>query len=88
MRTHNYYFPDPAGNILELDCPRGLASQSAGDHFGPEDILHISEIGLVVDDVRAVAKRLQTTLGVEVFRDSSFEDYAQLRDSNGVLILA
>ena len=87
VRTHNYYFPDPAGNILEFIAREDLPAK-AGEHFGPEDILHISEIGLVVDDVPAGAKHLQRRLGVEVFRDSSFEDFAQLGDINGVLILA
>jgi hypothetical protein len=87
VRTHNYYFPDLAGNILEFIARVDLPAK-AGERFGPEDILHVSEIGLVVDDVPAVAKRLQTTLGVEVFRGSSFEDFAQLGDINGVLILA
>ena len=87
VRTHNYYFPDPAGNILEFIAREDLPDK-AGEDFGPGDILHISEIGLVVDDVPAVAKQLQTRLGVEVFRDSSFEDFAQLGDINGVLILA
>src|SRR6185312_1828793 len=87
VRTHNYYFPDSAGNILEFIAREDLPAK-AGEDFGPEDILHISEIGLGVDDVPVVAKQLQTRLGVEVFRDSSFEDFAQLGDINGVLILA
>jgi catechol-2,3-dioxygenase len=87
VRTRSYYFPDSAGNVLEFVAREDLPAK-AGERFGPEDILHISEIGLVVDDVPAVAKQLQTSLGVEVFRDSSFEDFAQLGDINGVLILA
>ena len=87
VRTRNYYFPDPAGNILEFISREDLPDK-AGEDFGPEDILHISEIGLGVDDVPVVAKQLQTRLGVEVFRDSSFEDFAQLGDINGVLIVA
>lgn len=51
-------------------------------------MLHINEMGLVVDDVPSIVKHLQTKLGVEVFRDSFFEDFAQLGDINGVLILA
>lgn len=48
--THNYYFPHPAGNILEFIAREDLPAK-AGEDFRPEDILHISEIGLVVDDV-------------------------------------
>jgi hypothetical protein len=87
VRTRSYYFPDAAGNILEFIARQDLPAQAGAD-FGPEDILHISEIGLVVDDVPAVAKQLQISLGIEVFRDSSFEDFAQLGDINGVLVLS
>ncbi|HEU5348617.1 MAG TPA: hypothetical protein VFU63_08395 [Ktedonobacterales bacterium] len=86
VRTHNYYFPDPAGNILEFIAREDLPSKE-GDHFGTPDILHISEIGLAVDDVPSVMEHLKTTLGIEVYRGSSFEDFAQLGDINGVLIL-
>lgn len=86
VRTRSSYFPDPAGNILEFIARQDLPGK-AGEDFGPEDILHISEIGLVVDDVPSVVNWLKTSLGVEVFRDSSFEDFAQLGDINGVLVL-
>jgi hypothetical protein len=49
--------------------------------------LHFSEIGLVVDDVSGMVKHLKTRLGIEVYRDSSFEDFAQIGDINGVLVL-
>lgn len=87
VRTRSYYFPDPAGNILEFIAREDLPARAGAD-FGVEDVLHISEIGLVVDDVPGIMKHLQTRLGVEVFRDSSFEDFTQLGDINGVLVLA
>ena len=86
VRTRNYYFPDPAGNILEFIAREDLPAK-VGEDFGPEDVLHISEIGLVVDDVPDVVKQLKTRLGIEVYRDSSFEDFAQIGDINGVLVL-
>jgi hypothetical protein len=87
VRTLSYYFPDPAGNILECIVRVDLPAK-AGEDFGPENILHISEIGLVVDDVPSAVKQLKTRLGIEVYRDSAFEDFAQLGDINGVLVLA
>ena len=87
VRTHSYYFPDPAGNILELIARDDLPPK-AGENFGPQDLLYISEIGLVVDDVPAIVQHLKTTLGIEIYRDSSFEDFAQLGDINGVLVLS
>lgn len=86
VRTHNYYFPDPAGNILEFIARQDLPAK-AGEDFGPQDILHISEIGLVVDDVPSAVQQLKTRPGIEVYRDSSFEDFAQLGDINGVFVL-
>jgi catechol-2,3-dioxygenase len=85
-RAHAYYFLDPAGNILEFIAREDLPAK-AGEDFGPEDLLHISEIGLVVDDVPGMVQQLKTRLGIEVYRDSSFEDFAMLGDINGMLIL-
>ena len=67
VRTHSYYFPDPTDNILELIARDDLPSKS-GENFGPQDLLHISEIGLVVDDVPSAAQHLKTTLGIEIER--------------------
>jgi catechol 2,3-dioxygenase-like lactoylglutathione lyase family enzyme len=87
IRTRSSYFPDPSGNILEFIAREDLPAK-AGEDFGPEDVLHISEMGLVVDDVPSAVLQLKTRLGIEVYRDSSFEDFAQLGDINGVLVLA
>jgi catechol 2,3-dioxygenase-like lactoylglutathione lyase family enzyme len=87
VRTRSCYFPDAAGNILEFIAREDLPTQ-ADDDFGPADVAHISEMGLVVDDVPSAVRRLRTSLGTEVYRDSSFEDFAQVGDINGVLVLA
>jgi catechol-2,3-dioxygenase len=87
VRTRSSYFPDPAGNILEFIAREDLPAQ-AGEDFGPADVAQISEMGLVVDDVPSAALQLRIKLGIEVYRDSSFENFAQLGDINGVLVLA
>jgi hypothetical protein len=87
VRTRSYYFPDPAGNILEFIAREDLPG-TAGADFEPADVLHISEIGLVVDDVPSMVSQLKTSLGIEVYRESSFEDFAILGDINGLLIVA
>jgi hypothetical protein len=79
VRTRSYYFPDPAGTILEFSAREELPA-TPGEDFGPGDVLHVSEIGLVVDDVPGTVKQLKTRLG--------FEDFAQLGDINGVLVLS
>ena len=87
VRTRSYYFPDPVGNILEFIAREDLPA-TAGEDFGPGDVLYISEMGLVVDDVPGTVKQLKIRLGIEVYRDSSFDDFAQLGDINGVLVLS
>ena len=87
VRTRSCYFPDPAGNILEFIACEDLPPK-AGEDFRPADVAQISEMGLVVDDVPSTVLQLKTKLGIEVYRDSSFENFAQLGDINGVLVVA
>jgi hypothetical protein len=63
VRTRSSSFPDPARAILEFlarealparPCRRGLAGER-GRRLGAEAGLHISEIGLVVDDLPSAA---------------------------------
>jgi catechol 2,3-dioxygenase-like lactoylglutathione lyase family enzyme len=77
VRARSAYFSDPAGNILEIIAREDLPPQ-AGEDFEPADVAQISEMGLVVDDVPSVVLQLKTRLGIEVYRDSSFENFAQL----------
>lgn len=86
VRTHNLYFSDAAGDILEFIAREDLPS-GEGERFDTQDMLQISEIGLVVDDVPATVRQLKTSLGIEVYRDSLFEDFAQIGDIDGVLVL-
>lgn len=56
--------------------------------FGPASLLEISEIGLVVDDVPAMAAHLHADLGLDVYANSLSADFAAVGDARGLLILA
>ena len=67
------YFHDPAGNIVELIAHHGLGEAPAGGApFGPDELLEVSEVGLVNDDGPALARAL-AGVGVVVW-DGSPED--------------
>ncbi len=81
------YFYDPAGNIVELIARHSLANAQEGP-FTEQDILCISEIGLVPDDVAATVTLLQEKVGVEIYRGSVSEEFAALGDEHGLFILS
>lgn len=51
------YFEDPSGNIVEFIARNGINEESSKP-FTINSILHISEIGLIVDDVFKAGKEL------------------------------
>jgi D-alanyl-D-alanine carboxypeptidase len=59
------YFHDPAGNIVELIAHRAVAGPDRDGDFGCDELLRISEIGLVGEPKRLVAAC--GGLGLEVF---------------------
>ncbi|QBD76581.1 hypothetical protein EPA93_11435 [Ktedonosporobacter rubrisoli] len=61
------YFYDANGNVVELITHYDLAVQASGE-FGPQDLLYVSEISLVVDDVPMRIGRLKAKLGLETYR--------------------
>lgn len=60
------YFEDPAGNILELIAHRGLEEQGRSGDFHAEELVGLSELGLV-GDRRALLRGLEG-IGLELFR--------------------
>ncbi|WP_412028638.1 VOC family protein [Deinococcus yunweiensis] len=83
--TTNMYFADPAGNIVEFiarhDCPH--------DHAGPFDashVLHLSEYGLVVDDVPDTVRWLGKTHGLHPFNGQS-STFTAVGNHDGMLIV-
>ena len=60
------YLHDPAGSILELIAHRGMEEQGRDGPFAPEELVGISEIGLV-GDTGALAAALAQGLGLELW---------------------
>jgi len=60
------YFHDPAGNIVELIAHRGIGETTRRGPFGGEELLGLSELGLVGPTVEA-ASRLRREVGLEVW---------------------
>ncbi|HEV2661796.1 MAG TPA: VOC family protein [Ktedonobacteraceae bacterium] len=81
------YFYDPAGNIVEFIARHDLANAQEGP-FTKEDILCVSEIGLVPDNVATTVTILQEKVGVEVYKGSISEEFAALGDEHGLFILS
>lgn len=84
------YFEDPAGNVVELIAHHELPEESSSTGaFEGRELLGVCEVGLVGDDVRAMARPLLDA-GVELW-DGTLDDpdgLAFMGGRDGVLILA
>ena len=67
LRSHSdsCYAFDPAGNSIEL-IGRHRLPDPVVRPFGPQHIRRVSEVGVVVQDVGALVKRLEEQLGIGV----------------------
>ncbi len=86
LNARSLYFCDAANNILEFIVHYNLEQELAGA-FGPTDILHVSEIGLPVEDVPALASTLKDTLNIEPYSGPVSENFAFLGDIFGQLVV-
>jgi catechol 2,3-dioxygenase-like lactoylglutathione lyase family enzyme len=86
LNARSFYFCDPADNILEYIVHYGLNHETEGA-FGAPSVLHVSEIGLPVEDVPAFADRLHKQLAIEPYGGSSSENFAFLGDIAGQLVV-
>jgi hypothetical protein len=86
LNARSLYFCDAANTILEYMVHYDLGRETAGV-FGSADVLHVSEIGLPVEDVLQLSARLKEQLGIEPYPLSRpiSEDFAYLGDISGQL---
>lgn len=84
--ARSLYFCDAANNILEFIVHYDLDQETTGT-FAPADILHVSEIGLPVEDVAALAATLKNTLNIEPYGGPVSENFAFLGDIYGQLVV-
>ncbi len=83
--AHAVYFYDSAGNILEFIARHDLPNASSAP-FDGEQILSISEIGLVTDNVPALAREIESATGIGPYRPGS-DSFAPIGDENGLFIV-
>ena len=63
--AHAVYFHDPAGNIVELIAHHGFAENGRSDGFTAEELVGLSELGLVGD--RKLLLRELEAIGLELW---------------------
>jgi catechol-2,3-dioxygenase len=84
--AHAFYFFDPAGNILE--CIARHNQPNASDRpFAETHLLAISEVGLVVDNVRETVETLRVALGVGVYDGAGSDMFTAVGDEQGLCIV-
>lgn len=83
--AHALFFYDPAGNVVEYIARHTLENKGEGD-FTPDDVLYISEIGLVVNDVNETFNSISNHIGLGQYKGAS-ENFLALGDENGLIIL-
>ncbi len=83
--AHSVFFWDPAGNAVEYIARHDLDNGRAGE-FSIESVLGLSEIGLVAEDVPAVAKRVRDSLSVKTYVSAS-EAFEPIGDPHGLLLI-
>lgn len=84
--AQSFYFYDPAGNVVEFIARYNLPNHTSGV-FDSHDLLNVSEIGLVVDDVFLTIDAIKYSLGEKIWKEKS-DTFAAMEDDNGLLIIA
>lgn len=83
--AHSVFFFDPAGNVVEYIGRHDLPNATDGP-FKTADILYVSEIAFVVDDVPATAKRIELEFEVPQYGGAS-EAFHAVGDEEGLLLV-
>ena len=83
--AHSIFFLDPAGNVLEYIARHDLENGNAAK-FDWADLLYISELGLVVDDVIEAAGRVQAMAAVARYKGGDAE-FMAMGDEYGLVLV-
>jgi len=86
LNARSFYFCDANDNILEYIVHYNLDRETGGA-FKPTDVLHVSEIGLPVEDVPELATRLREQFAIEPYGGSVSPAFAFLGDIFGQLVI-
>ena len=82
----NLYFYDATGNILEFIAHHDVPD-STPDGFDEHAVLHISEIGLAVENVLAHVAEFKDRFGFEPYRGESSDTFTAVGDISGLFIV-
>lgn len=82
--AHAVYFKDPSGNIVELIARHNLPSE-IGHDFSIDDIMGVSEIGIVTSEVIPFVHRLNAA-GLSNFEEDD-PGFTPVGDEHGLLIV-
>lgn len=83
--ARSLYFTDAVGNVVEFIARFDIPSDDRAE-FGPDAILGISEIGVVVPDVPDAVDRLRAAFDAPLY-DGGGEEFAAVGDPHGLFIL-
>ncbi|MEO8512062.1 MAG: hypothetical protein ABI543_00750 [Ignavibacteria bacterium] len=83
--AHSVYFYDPAGNIVELIARHDL-DNSTTEPFSGKSFLNISEIGMPVEDVKAIHDKLSEKFGQNLW-SGNLDTFSAIGDQNGLFIV-
>jgi catechol-2,3-dioxygenase len=86
LNARSFYFCDAANNILELIVHYDL-DQETENAFGPAHVLHVSEVGLPVEDVLAQVSLLKEKLYIEPYGGMVSAEFAFMGDMYGQLVM-
>lgn len=84
--SRSLYFSGPDDSILEFIARGDLHNATMGP-FTSRDLLCISEVGVVLDDVPVAVSELAATAEVLAFGDANGRSFAAVGDDDGLLIL-
>ncbi len=84
--ANQFYFLDPAGNILECIARHGLPNASDAP-FGSHSLRSVSEVGIATDNVAATVAQLARDLGAPVYDGAGSDSFSAVGDEHGLLIV-
>jgi catechol-2,3-dioxygenase len=82
--AHSVFFWDPAGNLLEYIARHTLSNAAEGE-FTSEDILYVSEVCFMSDDLKATAAEMKSKLDLKDYLHSN-DHFHPIGDEYGLLI--
>lgn len=87
-QAESFYFFDTTGNLLECIVRHDQKEEASGA-FGAEQLLRVSELGIVTEHVPTLVDKLQTEHGLLPFvKQPVLENFAAIGDETGLLILS